>query len=80
MHHITMAANGRLVVPAPLRSEIGMPEGGALVMSVQDGKLVLEPYRLVLERVRAEVRRYIPEDVDLAEDLSRDRREEAARE
>ena len=80
MHHITMASNGRLVVPAPLRSEIGMPEGGALVMSVQDGKLVLEPYRLILERVRAEVRQYVPDDVDLAEELSRDRREEAARE
>lgn len=80
MHHITMAANGRLVVPAPLRSEIGMPEGGALVMSVQNGKLILEPYRLILERVRAEVRQYVPDDVDLAEELSRDRREEAARE
>lgn len=80
MHHVTMAANGRLVVPAPLRTEIGMQDGGALVVSVQDGKLVLEPYKLVLERIRAEVRQYIPDDVDLADELSRDRREDAERE
>ncbi|HYD68404.1 AbrB/MazE/SpoVT family DNA-binding domain-containing protein [Azospirillum sp.] len=80
MPHVSMAPNGRLVIPAPVRAEVGMAEGGTFVVSVQDGKVVLEPYRDVLERVRAEVRRYIPAGTDLAEDLSRDRRAEAERE
>jgi len=75
-----MGANGRLVIPAPVRAEVGMPDGGAFVVTVQDGKVILEPYRDVLDRVRAEVRRYVPEGTDLAGELSRDRREEAERE
>jgi len=80
MQHVSMAPNGRLVIPAPVRAEVGMPEGGAFVVSVQDGKVVLEPYRDVLDRVRAEVRRYIPMGTDLAGELSQDRRQDAERE
>lgn len=80
MQHVSMAPNGRLVIPAAVRAEVGMPEGGAFVVSVQDGKVVLEPYRDVLDRVRAEVRRYIPMGTDLAGELSQDRRQDAERE
>lgn len=80
MPHVSMAPNGRLVIPATVRAEIGMQDGGAFVISVQDGRVVLEPYREVLGRVREEIRRYIASDDDLSGELAADRRAEAGRE
>ncbi|QJE72300.1 AbrB/MazE/SpoVT family DNA-binding domain-containing protein [Aerophototrophica crusticola] len=80
MSHISMASNGRLVVPAALRAEMGLQGGGDLFGSVQDGKLVLEPYRDVLSRVRARIRKHIPEGTVLSDSLIQDRRAEAERE
>jgi len=79
--HVTMAANGRIVVPSQIRSDLGMEKGGGFVMTVDEsGTIHLEPLRNVITRVQDEVRRYISDDVDLADELSADRRREAARE
>jgi AbrB family looped-hinge helix DNA binding protein len=75
-----MAANGRLVIPAQLRSELGMEAGGPLVASIEEGTIRLVPLRDVIRRVQANVRRYVSAEVDLAAELSADRRAEAARE
>ncbi|MBF0332537.1 MAG: AbrB/MazE/SpoVT family DNA-binding domain-containing protein [Alphaproteobacteria bacterium] len=78
-HHVTMAANGRIVVPSQIRSNLGMEKGGGFVMTVdQSGTIHLEPLRNVIARVQEEVRGYIPDNVDLVEDLSAQRRKEAA--
>lgn len=76
--HVTMAANGRLVIPAHVRARLGMARGGAFVLHVEDGAIRLEPLATAIERVQTEVRRYVPADVDLADELSADRRREAA--
>jgi AbrB family looped-hinge helix DNA binding protein len=78
-HHVTMAANGRIVVPSQIRSNLGMEKGGGFVMTVDEsGTIHLEPLRNVITRVQDEVRGYIPDDVDLVDDLSAQRRKEAA--
>jgi len=77
---VTMARNGRLVIPAALREAIGMPEGGPMVASVQDGRVVLEPYAAAVARARALLRRYIPPGTLLSEELIAERRAEAERE
>lgn len=77
---VTMARNGRLVIPASLREAIGMPEGGPMVASVEDGRVVLEPYAAVVARARAVLRRYIPPGTLLSEELIAERRAEAERE
>lgn len=77
-HHVTMAANGRIVVPSQIRSNLGMEKGGGFVMTVDEsGTIHLEPLRNVIARVQDEVRGYIPDDVDLVDDLSAQRRKEA---
>ena len=48
------------------------------VLHVEDGAIRLEPLAAAIERVQAEVRRHVPEDVDLAAELSEARRREAA--
>jgi antitoxin PrlF len=75
--HVTMASNGRLVIPAPIRAALKMERGGAFVASLENGAIRLEPLRSVIRRVQADVRRYVPEGSDLASELSEDRRREA---
>jgi bifunctional DNA-binding transcriptional regulator/antitoxin component of YhaV-PrlF toxin-antitoxin module len=78
--HVTMGANGRLVIPARLRAALKMERGGAFVASLENGAIKLEPLDKVIRRVQANVRRYVPEGSDLAAELSEDRRREADRE
>ena len=76
-HHVTMAPNGRIVVPSQVRAKLRMERGGAFVMTAEDnGTLHLEPLANVIARVQAEVRSYIPDNIDLAGELSADRRAE----
>jgi bifunctional DNA-binding transcriptional regulator/antitoxin component of YhaV-PrlF toxin-antitoxin module len=75
--HVTMAPNGRLVIPARLRAALKMERGGAFVASLEDGVIKLEPLDKVIRRVQANVRRYVPAGGDLAAELSEDRRREA---
>jgi AbrB family looped-hinge helix DNA binding protein len=75
--HVTIAANGRLVIPAPVRAALKMERGGAFVVSLEDGAIKLEPLNRVIRRVQANVRRYVPAGSDLADELSKDRRREA---
>jgi len=75
--HVTMGPNGRLVIPARLRAALQMERGGAFVASIENGTIKLEPLDKVIRRVQANVRRYVPEDSDLAAELSEDRRREA---
>jgi bifunctional DNA-binding transcriptional regulator/antitoxin component of YhaV-PrlF toxin-antitoxin module len=75
--HVTMAGNGRLVIPAPIRAALKMEKGGAFLATLEDGTIRLEPLADVIRRVQANVRRYVPEGSDLAAELSEDRRREA---
>jgi hypothetical protein len=51
-----------------------------MVIELADGELRLRSFDPALKRVREIVRKYVPEDVSLADELIRERREEAARE
>jgi bifunctional DNA-binding transcriptional regulator/antitoxin component of YhaV-PrlF toxin-antitoxin module len=55
--HVTMAANGRLVIPAPIRAALKMERGGAFVASIEHGAIRLEPLEKVIRRVQVNVRR-----------------------
>ena len=76
---VTVGPKGRLVVPAPLRRELGIEPGDVLGASVEDDRLVLESRATILERIR---RRFdhITADVSLVDELIAERRREAERE
>jgi AbrB family looped-hinge helix DNA binding protein len=76
---VTVGRQGRVVIPASLRKEMGLETGQVLMGSVEDGRLVLEPRDLILARLRARVRESIPEDVSLVDELLAERREQVRR-
>lgn len=68
MAHVRLGAQGRLVIPAPLRRELGVATGDELVAWVEAGRLMLEPRERVIAGLRGmfsappgEVDRFIEE-------------------
>lgn len=74
---VAMAANGRLVIPANVRSQLGMRGAGTFIVDVQDGQIRLEPIGAAVARAQAIVRRYVPETTSLVSELTEDRRRAA---
>lgn len=76
---VRVGPQGRLVIPAELRAELGIEPGDTLLARIEDGQLVLERRAQILGRLRAEVRAAgpTPSAVDA---LLAERREEARRE
>ena len=77
--NLTIAPNGRLVIPANMRAELGLQGGDRLVARVVDGAIVLEPLDAVIRRAQAAVARYVPQASGLVEELMAERRAEAER-
>ena len=75
---IRLGPQGRLVVPVELRRELDLDEGAELAIRSDGRRLILEPRREVLRRLR---RRFADvADMSLAGELAADRAEEARRE
>ncbi len=78
--HVTMGSNGRIVIPANIRNQLGMPQGGSFVAHVENGEVRLEPIAHAIARVQALLDGYVPSGVSLADELSAERRDAAERE
>ena len=76
---VSVGRQGRVVIPARIREELGIVPGDELVARVEEGRVVLEKRENVLKRVRARFA-HVPAGTDLSEELLRERREEARRE
>ena len=75
-----MNANGRIVIPAAIRKELGVAPGDTLLMQVEDGVLRVESYRARIRRIQESLNQLIPPDRVLSDELVAERREEARRE
>ncbi len=72
--------NGRVVIPAAFRKELGIKPGDELSLRLEDGELRISTLRSRLERARRHVRKYAKPAVSLVDELIAERREEAKRE
>jgi AbrB family looped-hinge helix DNA binding protein len=72
--------NGRIVIPAAIRQEMGLKAGESVDMALEDGVLRIESYRSRIRRVQESLRHLIPPERCLSDELIADRREEARRE
>jgi len=78
---ITVGDRGRVVLPASVRSELGLTPGTRLLLSTEDdGSLRLRPYRTVADACLGMLSDLAPDGVSLADELIAERRADAARE
>jgi AbrB family looped-hinge helix DNA binding protein len=74
----TMAAGGKVVIPAEYRRALGLKPGDHVIMALEDDEIrIMTPDRSV-RHAQSLVRSHVPEGRDMAEELVRERREEAA--
>jgi len=79
MAEVKVGRQGRIVIPAQLREELGVGEGDVLSLRVEDDRLLMETRLAALERLRRRFRE-AAKGRDLVAELIAERREEARRE
>ena len=77
----TKIAEGcRVVIPAEYRKALGLRVGDDVIMRLEDGEVRIFTWRQAVRRAQEIVRRWIPDDRSLVDELIAERRAEAARE
>lgn len=78
---VHMSAQGRVVVPAPLRNTLGITPDTDLVVYLEDGRVVYERRSDLKKRLQAEAREaFRNSDTSPVDELIAERRAEARRE
>lgn len=80
IEHVKLGDDGRLVIPASLRKEVGIKPGDTLVIESDGDSLLLRSYDQVLRETQDFFRQFVPPGVSVVDELIADRRAEAARE
>src|SRR5271165_829894 len=75
-----LSANGRIVIPAAIREELGFAPGDTLLMEVEDGVLRVESFDARLARIQDELVQLAGPERMLSDELIAERRAEAWRE
>ncbi len=75
-----MGNNGRVVIPVACRKALGIEDGDDVILQLKDGELRLMSRAAAIERAQGLVRRYVSAEHSLVDDLTAERRAEAARE
>jgi AbrB family looped-hinge helix DNA binding protein len=73
-----MTSGGRLVIPAKIRRALGWGEGEDLVLQLDGGQLLVSTRKQSRQWACDLVSKLVPDGVDLADELIRERRREAA--
>ncbi len=69
-----------MVIPAAFRKEMGLKAGDEVLMRLEDGEVTLYTRAQAIRRAQELVRRYVPKDVSLADELIAERRREVEQE
>ncbi|MDQ3459974.1 MAG: AbrB/MazE/SpoVT family DNA-binding domain-containing protein [Deinococcota bacterium] len=74
-----VAEDGHLVIPAPFRKALGVKPGDEVILSLEGGEVRVFTPEQGLRRAQMLVRKYVPRDRRLADELIDERRREVAR-
>ena len=74
-----LTAGGRVVIPVKFRRTLGLKTGDEVIFRLENGRVLLLSREQTRQWAQDYVCRLIPPDVDLADELIRERREEVAR-
>jgi AbrB family looped-hinge helix DNA binding protein len=75
-----LGKGGRIVIPTEYRRELGVEPGDEVILHLDEEGLRLYTPAQAVARAQSLVRRYVPNERSLSEELISERREEAARE
>ena len=75
-----LSPNGRVVIPAAVREQMGINPGDNLYWDFENGAFRIETYPARIARIQREIAPFIPPGVSLVDELIAERREEARRE
>lgn len=78
--HSELYQGGRVTIPIPIRKQFGMEKGDQLVFRIEDDQILLLTEAQLLKEARAALKRELPSDISLVEELIADRRAEVAQE
>lgn len=78
-NEITVGPQGRFVIPAKIRKEMGIVTGETLIARLNAGQLVLEKPETVLARLKTTFSN-VSSDISLVDELIADRQDEASQE
>jgi len=77
---VVLKANGRIVIPAAIREQMGFSPGDTLLLEVEDGVLRVESFDARLVRIQDELIQLAGPERMLSDELIAERRAEAWRE
>jgi AbrB family looped-hinge helix DNA binding protein len=77
---LKLAENGRVVIPAHVRRELGVESGGEIILEKKDDRYYLTTRRQRIEDARRQIRRYIKPGTNAVDELIAERREAAKHE
>lgn len=77
---VSVAENGRVVLPLALRRRLNVVRGGSVVIREQDGRLLLESVDDAIGRAQALVRQFAPDAAGVVDEFLSERRAETERE
>ena len=77
---VSVAENGRVVLPLALRRRLNIVRGGSVVIREEDGRLLLESVDDAIGRAQALVRQFTPNAAGVVDEFLKERRAEAERE
>jgi AbrB family looped-hinge helix DNA binding protein len=75
-----LGEKGRLVIPAEIREALGMKPGDTINLRVEDHELRITTRRERIRRAQERIRKFVPDGISLADELSAERREAAKHE
>jgi AbrB family looped-hinge helix DNA binding protein len=75
-----LSSNGRIVIPAAIREQMGFAPGDTLLMEVEDGVLRVENFDARLKRIQDELVELVGPERMISDELIAERRAEAWRE
>lgn len=78
--HARINENGRVVIPANFRRDLGIRPGDTVVLRIEDNELRITTLQQRLAKSREWMRKHVPAGTSLSDDLIAERREAARRE
>lgn len=77
---VKVDSSGRVVIPPDVRTALGIPDGGELLLTVENGGLRASTRPASLRRIRRGLKAYIPPGTSVVDELLAEKRAEVARE